>query len=319
MSHQPEKPYSPRPMDPAYPPVRPCIDLHFHSVYSVDAFGVPSEYVRLASANGITAVAPAEHDNLDSLPKYKAAIQKQAAPLTLYSGVEIDVASKWGPMHILAYLFDIENRALNDILEKEVRGGWKALLAVVEAMNADGWRIDVAAVSEHARKKVTDRAIGSKALWLWLSETESCKAGQSRLTYAEAKKVYGQYARELPPAHTSTPIKDVIQVIHDAGGIAVLAHPNKTFSEEDVTEMIGMGVAAVEVYTPSNGNSVGRWEEVCKRRGWPMSGGSDYHGDTDDSFEAWPTSVPADLLDALFAAYEKRQGRRAEALCDGVG
>lgn len=289
---------------PPVPPVRPCIDFHFHSYYSNDAFGDPARYVAIAAERGVQAIAPTEHDNLDSLPVYRAAIQAQGARLALYSGVEIDVVSKrWGHMHILAYFFDPRDHGLNEILRREVEGGMRQLHAVVEKMNTAGERIDLEAAFALYREEAPARAVGPKSVWKWLERTGR------QPNYKAAQALYAQYAKQTPVLHQSSDLEAVLRVVQQAGGVVVLAHPAKRFTEADVEAALSMGMAGVEVYTPSNNDQVPHWEAVAQRRGWVCTGGSDNHAPIESEWNGWPTCAPTACLEALSGVYEKRFGR----------
>lgn len=290
---------------PPVPPVRPCIDLHFHSYYSNDAFGDPARYVAIAEECGVQAIAPTEHDNLDSLPAYHTAIQKQGVRLALYSGVEIDVFSKrWGHLHVLAYFFDSRDPGLNEILQREVAGGMRQLRAVVEKMNAAGERIDLDAAFALYREEVPARAVGPKAVWKWLERTGR------QPSYKAAQAIYAQYARQTPVQYQSSDLESVLSVVQQAGGVVVLAHPAKMrFTEADVEQALAMGMVGVEVFTPSNLDQVPYWEAVARRKGWVRSGGSDNHAPVEPAWGGWPTCAPMACLEELAGIYEKRFGR----------
>jgi predicted metal-dependent phosphoesterase TrpH len=281
-----------------------CIDFHFHSYYSGDAFGDPATYISLAKARGITAIAPTEHDNIDSLAPYREAILSQRARVTLYSGVEIDVLTKrWGHFHIVAYCFDTKDAALLKLLQHEVDGGLRALHTVVKAMNADNQKIDIDAAFAHYRKEYSQRAVGPKAVWKWLHETGR------QATQADAKSLYGRYSKEVKSDHQSGSLEAAIKAVHDAGGILSVAHPARFFNESDVDELLRLGIDLVEVYTPSNNDSVAQWEALAHRKGWVMTGGSDNHDAVGENWKGWPTTASSSLLERFIGAYEKRHGR----------
>jgi len=297
--------------------VQACIDFHFHSYYSNDAFGDPAAYVALAQARGVVAIAPTEHDNLDSLPVYKQAIENQRAALALYSGVEIDVITpRWGHCHVVAYFFDPGNAELQRLLQNEVEGGMRQFRTVVEKMNQDKQNVDVEAAFALYRQDAPNRAVGPKAVWKWIHQTGRAP------DFKAAQELYGRYAKQVPVVHESMPLQDAVRAVHGAGGIMSLAHPAGRFSENDAEEFHALGIDSVEVFTPSNRDKVAEWETIARRRGWTMCGGSDNHDAVGQTWTGWPTGASASLLEGLFEAHEKRHGRRPQTLavlrCSGI-
>ncbi|MCZ7646742.1 MAG: PHP domain-containing protein [Planctomycetota bacterium] len=291
--------------------VRPCLDFHFHTYYSNDAFGDPAAYVALAAERGVAALAPAEHDNLDSLPAFAREIERQGAPVALYSGVEIDTdCERWGHCHVLAFFFDPMHAGLRALLRREVDAGLARLGEIAARMRAAGMEADLDAAFAHARREAPERTVGPKALWLWLHETGRAPS------FEAAKALYHEHARAIPATHRCADFELTLRTVHEAGGIALLAHPQLTrFAESDVAAMMRQGLDGVEVYhTGSGTEGIEKWERLARWHGWPMSGGSDNHLAVDASWTGWPTAAPATLLEGLFQAAERRHAREPRAL-----
>lgn len=293
-------------------PVQPCIDFHFHSYYSNDAFGRPGAYIARAAQSQVAAIAPTEHDNTDSLAVYVREAQAIRAPLQIFSGVEIDTCSeRWGHFHMLAFFFDPAHAGLQAILKNEVDAGMRRLNAVSARMQAAGEKIDLPAAYALYRESAPDRAVGPKALWKWLHAT-----GRSA-SMDEGKELYNRFGGDLPVDHRSAETKTVIDTVHAAGGITILAHPGKDFTEADIDAMRQLGLDGIEVFHMARVDYMRTWREVAVRRGWPMTGGSDNHAAVDAAFDAWPTFAPAHLLEPLLRAAEKRHGKAPRPVYDG--
>lgn len=112
--------------------------------------------------------------------------------------------------------------------------------------------------------------------------------------------------------------EEIISAIHEAGGIAVLAHcgwyDNFELLEE---ELIGMGLDGVEVWHPKNSeDDRKKLMSIAKKNKLLMTGGSDFHG----AYNAVPTnigdcSMPQEDFELLlkYQAKKKRQQKKAEA------
>ena len=71
----------------------------------------------------------------------------------------------------------------------------------------------------------------------------------------------------------------IIDIIHKAGGLAVMAHPKLVCSDEYVVEMLAYDFDGMEVYhTKHNADDVKRYKALATEHNLFITGGSDYHG-----------------------------------------
>ena len=74
-------------------------------------------------------------------------------------------------------------------------------------------------------------------------------------------------------------IEEVLEEVHGAGGIAVLAHPAFYDNFDEIEKYIDLGLDGIEVWHPSaTEDDVHRLTEICKAHDLLMTGGSDFHG-----------------------------------------
>ena len=111
-------------------------------------------------------------------------------------------------------------------------------------------------------------------------------------------------------------VKEVIDEIHSAGGIAVLTHPGKYKNEEELDEYIELGLDGVEVWSPYNSEELTQQLiEKCKKVKLLLTGGSDFHGIYGrHTVTVGSYATPQEHLDKLmsYKARKKRAQRRAE-------
>lgn len=138
-------------------------------------------------------------------------------------------------------------------------------------------------------------------------------------------KIYGELYDALFSPESSTnllaPIKypsveEVIEEIHGAGGVAVLAHPYKYNNVPELEKYIEMGLDGVEVWHPSATDAnVEEISKLCKTHKLLLTGGSDFHGIYGRNTVTLGTCItPDEHLDKLmgYKAKKKRAARRAE-------
>ena len=101
-------------------------------------------------------------------------------------------------------------------------------------------------------------------------------------------------------------MREAIAMVHDAGGLAVLAHPGAAGTRERIEPFVAMGLDGVEVKHPSHSpQDIARLRACVDQLGLIPSGGSDWHGAADGPRTIGMMQVPIDWL--------RRQDERVEA------
>jgi hypothetical protein len=72
----------------------------------------------------------------------------------------------------------------------------------------------------------------------------------------------------------------IVDAIHEAGGVASMAHPGVTRRDELIAPLAGAGMDAIEVYHSDHAPEDQRqYQSIAQRYGLLVSGGSDFHGE----------------------------------------
>ena len=94
--------------------------------------------------------------------------------------------------------------------------------------------------------------------------------------------------------------KKVFELVHRAGGVAVLAHPGRDFSEADLERYITDGLDGIEILHPANGPSVrATLGRVVRNAELLRTGGSDWHGPGGGGGEPGSQRVPEAWMRAI--------------------
>ena len=244
------------------------IDLHVHSTAS-DGSTPPAEVVAHAVEARLDVIALTDHDTTAGLAAALAAAVDQ--PLEVVSGIEMSSTHDGRELHILGYFVDPgspdlaghENRALR-LREDRIR-------AMVERLNAQGVPVDPERVLEIAGG---DRSsIGRPHLASALVE-----AGHAATRHDAFDRLIGDDQPAFIPTNLATPW-EALQIILDAGGLPVWAHPPYDLVEPLLPRLVQNGLKGLEVYRPKNSpDVVMRLERLARAHGLLMSGGSDWHG-----------------------------------------
>jgi predicted metal-dependent phosphoesterase TrpH len=246
------------------------VDLHTHTYYSDGALS-PYELVRLAKSRGIAALAVTDHDTVDGLPEAADAGEKFGVEVV--NGVEMSVTLGEQELHLLGYFFDPENEGLRRHFEYFSIERKKRVERMVERLRHLGITLDLEKILARAGVGAPGRPHVAAAL---------VEAGYVE-TYQEA---FDRFLRDEGAAYVSKPhfeARVAIEMLHDAGGICVLAHPGHWTSDETVDRLLRSGLDGIEVIHPAHDLMLTQYyRQLAQRQGLIETGGSDYHGLRED-------------------------------------
>ena len=245
-------------------------DLHLHSTAS-DGTLTPGALVRRAAEEGFDTLALTDHDTVAGIAEAQAAARE--AGIRLIPGVELSCGAQ-KEIHILGYGIDLQNGPLLAFSRHRREERETRARKMVERLAQAGMTVSLERVFELARGVVA-RPHVARAL---------VEAGY-------ASSVSDAFDRFLVPGKCGyVPREDVrvaqaVELIHGAGGVAVLAHPMQLklgdmALDAIVREWKGQGLDGLEVYHPSaQNNHVVMLLHLARREGMLVTGGSDFHGE----------------------------------------
>jgi 3',5'-nucleoside bisphosphate phosphatase len=271
------------------------IDLHTHTTAS-DGRLEPEALVREAWLAGLRVLSVTDHDTTAALPV--AGDHAERFGLTFVPGIEI-TAIDAGDIHILGYFIEAENPPLQTFLERQRAARVVRVREIGRRLEALGKPIDTEAIVSHAA--ATGRSLGRPAVAAALVE-----AGH----VASRREAFDQWLAHGRPAAVprgGAPVDEVIAVIHEAGGLASLAHPLLLRRDGNIADWAGAGLDALEVYhSDHHPDDVARYRRIAEELGLDRTGGSDFHGDARFTrARLGLTTLPAD-------DFERFRGRLAE-------
>ncbi len=248
------------------------VDLHLHSTYS-DGIMTPSELVKEAAAVGLRAIAVADHDNVDGIPEALKAGASRAVEIV--TAVELSVI--WEDLediHLLGYDFNPFNDRLQDALVE------------FRAFRASRNRRILEKVNERLRKQGQSTIVIDNVNAAAGGTIGRPHIGRALMDAGHVRDMDQAFEDYLVPCNVAKryfPISDAIELIHDAGGCAVLAHPH--FIRVDGQRMQAildtfqiMGLDGLEAYAGGADNqTVDRFITLARRRQMVVTGGSDFH------------------------------------------
>lgn len=269
-----------------------CIDLHIHSTTS-DGTMSPVELVHYAHKKGLSAISITDHDTIEGVDQALAAGRKIG--LEVVPGIELSVKYRTHNVHLLGYLFNYRHKQLHIALEQLQVGRVERNKKIIVKLNRLGMTIHLGELEKAAGPGQTGRPhiarlMVEKGFVQSMDEAFEKYLGQGGLAYSS------RFIYEAGEA---------IKIIQEAGGIAVLAHPQQLDKSVDnldlaLQQLCDMGLDGIEVYYPKHSRAFRkRLIALAEKYSLLMTGGSDYHG----SIRPGTTlaggrnvSVPAQLL-----------------------
>lgn len=272
-------------------------DLHVHSIAS-DGTLTPEALVRRAIEAGLDVLALADHDSVEGVGEALRAAE--GTDLTVVPAVELSAASGDGrDIHVLGYFIDIADPSLTghlDALREKRRTRAEAMVA---SLDEAGYRIGLDAVLRLAGGGAVGRSHVARAL------VEAGYAG----SVGEAFDTFIGRGRPFYRAKTVDGLAGVIARVHDAGGLAVLAHPGSTRVDDLLPAAIAQGLDGIEAYHSDHSETQRlRYARFAAEHGLLVTGGSDFHGPGGPNPGPGSVPVPAEAVSAFIEA-----GRRAVA------
>ena len=245
------------------------IDLHVHSTASDGSFS-PQELVKLAKTQGLSAIAITDHDTVSGFAP--AAEAGQLMGIEVVPGIEI--STKYGgPIHILGYYIDVNSEKLKPVLEWVVQDRDMRNMKIAEKMAADGIPI-----SYDKMRRRFGEVIGRPHFARILVEL-----GLARNT-RDAFDRYVEKGQKYYMPRNFLSIERSVEIIREAGGIPVLAHPFQYKRDDaglrDILEhCMDHGLMGMECrysgYTQEQSTYL---EALADEYGLLKTGGSDFHG-----------------------------------------
>jgi len=275
------------------------VDLHLHTLCSDGEFP-PEEVVRQAASKGLRTIAIADHDTMAGIPQ--AMRSARALSLRLIPAVEISCELAEGEVHLLGYFVDCDrDTPLSRMLARFRASRAERARAMLEKLARLGMPLTWGEVEAFAGGESVGRPHVAQAL-------------VARGYVQSVAEAFERYLFRGGPAYVprfKLAPEEAIALIHDSGGVAVLAHPL------DIVDVIGWlageGLDGLEAYYPGYTPDVSaQIVAIAQRAGLIVTGGSDYHGPrVSPGIEIGSVDVPEAVVQALDERRSALYGTRA--------
>jgi predicted metal-dependent phosphoesterase TrpH len=259
-----------------------------------DGVLTPPALVLLARTRKIDIIAITDHDTTGGLAEAEAAAN--GMPMII-PAIELSTEHHGDDVDILGYCIDPTHPVLQNRLEQSRQKRITRAEAMVKRLSELGVPVRMERVLEIADGGSVCRPHIARAL---------VEAGHAEGLRDAFERYIGNGAPAYIPGDKLTP-KEAIDLIHTAGGAAVLAHPALVPNYAAlIAELIPLGLDGVEVAHPKNTNPVrSNLRAIAKKHDLIMTGGSDFHRPEADSLGSM--TPPPGCVQALQARARQYQ------------
>jgi len=269
-------------------------DLHLHTNFS-DGTYTPEELVSQAAKNHLAAIALTDHDTVEGCER--AANACRALEIEFIPGAELTGEQGENEIHILGYFLDTHNeRLLSEIGKFQAvrQNRIREMVAKLNNLNVPLRTEDVFAL---ANCRSPGRPHVARAL---------VRAGLvGSLDEAFERFLKKHRPAWVPKAKMSALV--AIELIHQANGLAVMAHPGLNRSDEVIPDLVEAGLDGIECFHTKHSTAISEhYLEIADKFNLLVTGGSDCHGLSKGKPLIGTVRLPYEHVERLKVARDKR-------------
>jgi len=245
-------------------------DLHIHTYYSDGVF-TPEKVVDTAVDVGLQAIAITDHDNVLAYNIAQNYIKEKGLDLEIIRGIEVNTLYKNYEVHILGYFMNPNDNDFQAMLKSQQAARIKKTKEILGLLSKkEGIKVKF----EDVKKLVAEG--GS------IGRPHIAKAITNAGGTNSVMDAYAKYIHENSPVYvqrkTVSP-QDAVEIIYDAGGIPVIAHPHDLdIAESLIKDLMTYGLRGIEAYHRKHSPAcVEYFSSMAEELGLIVTGGSDFH------------------------------------------
>jgi predicted metal-dependent phosphoesterase TrpH len=260
------------------------VDLHTHSTAS-DGTLPPEGVIEAAARCGLAALALTDHDTIDGVAAARAAAERHG--IRVIAGVELSAFHDDSEVHLLALHlthFEALEKRLHELRALRYTRAEK----IVEKLNGLNVPITLDEVLEQSSGGALGRPHVARAL--------IARGVVHDFRDAFMRYLGGNGSAFVPKERLL--LEDAIGIAHEAGGLAIWAHPGDGGRREKLEPLVAAGLDGLEIKHPSHSpEDVKRLQALADFFGLVPSGGSDWHGAADGPRRLGIMNVPLEWLE----------------------
>lgn len=247
------------------------IDLHIHTTASDGEFS-PEEIVKMSAENGIKTISITDHDTVSGVERAISEAKKQN--IEVIPGIELNAYVEKGQMHILGYYINYKDKRFQKEVLRIKTDRDKRNEKLIKEFNKKNINITMEDVKKYAVGEIVGKPHFALAL---LNAGYITKREEAFSKYMNANPMNSIKRKVLTP-------KKAIEIIKDAGGVVVLAHPITLKLEDEqleqkIRELKSYGLDGIECYNKLHTREdIIKMKKIAIKYNLLITAGSDFHG-----------------------------------------
>lgn len=246
-------------------------NLHFHTEHSDNMRSVEN-VVKRAKEEGYKALGITDHDTITGWGEFEEICKQEGMEYIL--GAEFYAKAFGVSFHLVSFDFNAQNERVKALLQDGKE----------REQYATKTRFDMGVERGTLQGITWDEVVEyNKGInFLYHAHVSRAMIAKGVLKPEDkAKFRVENFSRDIaiPPFREAPAVKDVIEIVKEAGGITMMAHPSFNSREEYMEPMIELGIQGIELWHPSNHGWVyEKIEELIAKHHLYTGGGTDHHG-----------------------------------------
>jgi hypothetical protein len=277
-------------------------DLHLHTLFSDGTF-TPEELAARGGEVGLAAMALTDHDTVDGCARMARACQ--ALGIEFIVGAELTAEFEDKEVHVLGYFLDLHNEPLLAEIKKFQAVRQTRIHEITARLNEMNVPLRAETVFALANCQSPGRPHVARAL----VQEGLCPSME------EAFERYLKKGRRAWVPKCKISALDAVVLIHQAGGLAVMAHPGLNHCDEIIPELAAQGMDGLECFHTKHSTKMSKhYLAIAARLNLLVTGGSDCHGFSKGKPLVGGVKLPGIYLQKLKAARQNREAQRAASV-----
>jgi len=241
-------------------------DLHLHTYFSDGTYS-PEELVDQARRRELQALSLTDNDTVEGCARTATACRD--AGIEFITGTELTAEQDGHEIHILGYSIDVQNQRFLSEIGKFQIVRQNRIREMVQRLNELNIPLEVDKVFALANCRAPGRPHVARAL---------VEAG----LVGNLDEAFERFLKKNRPAWVpkfKISAADAIELIHESGGVAVMAHPGLNRSDEVIPMMVEGGLDGIECFhTKHSPSTAEHYQQIAAHFHLLVTGGSDCHG-----------------------------------------
>jgi 3',5'-nucleoside bisphosphate phosphatase len=279
-------------------------DLHLHTYFSDGTYG-PEELVGLAVKHGLKAVALTDHDTMEGCERAAAACAEHGVEFIPASELTAELGDV--ELHLIGYFLDASNEKLRTELARFQKVRQQRIHEMAARLQSIGIPLQADAVFSLANCRAPGRPHVARALV------------QQKLV-GTLDEAFERFLKKGKPAWVpkfKMSALQAIELIHQAGGLAVMAHPGLNRTDDIIPALVKAGLDGIECFhTKHSTHATEHYLEIAERHNVLVTGGSDCHGISKGKPLIGTMRIPYVYVERLKEAHLRKSLARGVQIAD---